>query len=141
MAVRPGFLYKNQRAGRFPPDIKLFRFLEDQDICPVFWLNKWRSLDDQSQLLFYNSRTGRPLSAGSISSILCSLIEEADPGRFPQGHDLRRYSTSLAWVRGTSPEQIARAVFWQSSTAFVQRYLLARLEDVPCSVVAGRPAV
>jgi len=141
MAVSPGFLYKNQRAGRCPPDIRVHPFPEDFRICPVYWATRWRDTSKKGGLLFHNSRNGNPLSSTTVSSLLCSLIEEADPGTLPQGHDLRRFSSSYAWVRGVLPADIARAVFWSSSSTFVSRYLIADLEDVPCSVVTGaRPS-
>jgi len=134
LAVIPSFLYKNQRMNRFPPEIRLKRFSEDPDLCPVTWLNLYRSQTPASGRLFKNSRTGNPLSSASISKCLCSLIEEADPGCFPRGHDIRRVGTSLAWIRGTSPEDICKAVFWASSSSFVKSYLVPVASSASCIV-------
>ena len=135
IAVRPGFLFKNQRQGRNPPNIIIRKFQEDEKICPVTWLKKYQRLTNNKVKLFTNTRTKRPLTAGSIASCLCSLIDEADPGKFPRGHDLRKFSTSLAWVRGVPTEEICKAAFWRSSTTFVRTYLMPEIEDVPCTAL------
>ena len=105
LCVAPGFLYKNQRLNRTPPDIQVIPLLEGPDsICPVNNLVSYLELSSPPSRgpLFLNSKTGRPLHAGSVSKLICELIEEADPGCFPQAHDVRRSITSIAWARGFS---------------------------------------
>ena len=140
MAVKPGFLYKNQREGKFPPDIKIRNLPENQKLCPVRALQKYlERIPGNDGPVFRNSKSGASLTAASISSILCRVIEEADPGRLPRGHDLRRVATSLAWVRGLSPNEVCQRAFWASSSAFVSRYLCPNIPDTQ-SVALGTRA-
>ena len=137
MAVKPGFLYKNQREGKFPPDIKIRKLPENPALCPVRALRKYlEKIPGPDGPVFRNSKSGAALTAASISSILCKIIEGADPGKLPRGHDLRRVATSLAWVRGLSPNEICQRAFWASSSAFVSRYLCPNVPDAQ-SVALG----
>ena len=125
MAVQPGFLFKNQRLGRAPPNITFPPLTRNLQICPVSTLRDYlQSSPASSGPLFLNTRTGRPIHSSSISRILCEVIEEADPGKLPKGHDLRRVSASLAWSRGVKPDEIVKRLFWASSSPFIKRYLV-----------------
>ena len=138
MAVKPGFIYKNQRAGRFPPNLYIKPLPEDPSLCPVTWLKNYmvaRGSEDGS--LFKNSVTGASLTAGSISHILARVINEADPEKVAKGHDVRKVATSLAWARGISPEEICRRTFWSSSNAFITKYLNAQVKNVQCVAVGS----
>ena len=124
MAVRPGFIYKNQTQSRTPPVIEFPRLPENLSLCPV------KNLEDYLKFhniingpLFRNSKTKAPLNAGSIAHILCKLIDEADPGKFPRAHDVRKRAASLAWARGVPITEICSRAFWASSTTFINRYL------------------
>ena len=124
LAVRPGFLYKNQKEGRTPPNIFIPSLPSDPALCPVRWLRRYvERFHKVSGSLFTNTRSGAALSAASIASLLCRTIDRADPGTLPRSHDIRRKATSLAWVWGVPPLEICRRGFWASSSAFIQRYL------------------
>ena len=73
--------------------------------------------------LFLNSTSKKPLNPATISKIIVELIDEADPGKFPRGHDVRRAATSLAWSRGLPMAEIMRRAFWADSNTFIQRYM------------------
>ena len=65
MAVSPGFLYKNQRVGRCPPDIEFEGLPEDPALCPVAWLRRYRGQESQREgRLFKNTKSGAPLLPG-----------------------------------------------------------------------------
>ena len=124
LAVKPGFLYKNQKEGRTPPNIFIPSLPSDPALCPVRWLRRYvERFHKVSGSLFTNTRSGAALSAASIASLLCRTIDRADPGTLPRSHDIRRKATSLAWVWGVPPLEICRRGFWASSSAFIQRYL------------------
>ena len=129
LCVAPGFLYKNQRLSRSPPDIQVIPLLEEgSSICPVNNLVDYLELTSPPNRgpLFLNSKTGRPLHPGSVSKLICELIEEADPGCFPQAHDVRRCITSIAWARGLDTADIAKRVFRRSISIFIERYLSSK---------------
>ena len=123
--VKPGFLYKNQRAGRCPPNIKIKSFMGGaKSICPVSTLKAYvtRSKGKRGPL-FRNSSNGNQLRPCTISKILCSVIEEAQPGCVPKAHDVRKAATSIAWTRGLEVKDIISRSFWSNSNTFIDRYL------------------
>ena len=132
LPVRPGFLFKNQRHGRTPPNIRIVPLAANSTVlCPVKNLFSYLSLSRITKgPLFRNSKSGKPLLKSSVSKLLCEVIEEADPGKFPKAHDLRRVATSLAWTRGLDPAEIAQRAFWRSSSIFIDRYLSSKTNVV-----------
>ena len=115
MAVAPGFLYKNQRAGRCPPDIEFASLPDNPALCPVRWLRRYLDLYPGTEgRLFVNSKSGSSLLPGTIAHLICKLIDQADPGKFPKAHDCRKLAASLAWTRGVSSEEICRRAFCES---------------------------
>lgn len=129
LPIRPGFLYKNQRLGRTPPPIEVHPLVSGpRALCPVRTLKKYLSLTGEvtSGPLFLNSRTNSPVLSSTVSKWICEVIEQADPGKFPRGHDTRRTSTSLAFARGPDPADIAKRAFWRSSSVFIDRYMSAQ---------------
>ena len=128
IAVRPGFLYKNQRLGRAPNNIVIVPLDQGPPaLCPVRSLASYLSLSSPKRgALFCNTKTEKPLTRASISKLLCSIIEEADPNKFPKSHDIRKVAASIAWTRGLNPEEITKRVFWRSSSVFIDRYLSSK---------------
>ena len=94
-------------------------------LCPVKNLAIYLRLTSKVSRgpLFLNSKTDLPIHKSTVSRLICSVIDEADPGKFPRVHDTRRVGTSIAWSRGLDPEEIIRRTFWRSSNIFVDRYL------------------
>ena len=128
LCVLPGFLYKNQRLNRTPPNIEVLPLRsEPRAICPVGNLIEFlKSSPIERGALFVNSKSNAPLHPSSFSRLLSELINEADPGTFPQAHDFLRVVTSIAWTRGLEPGEIAKSTFWRSTNIFIERYLSAR---------------
>ena len=126
--IKPGFLFKNQRLGRNPPNIVVASLTDgNNQWCPVKTLETYLRRSGRSRgPLFCNSKTNNPLKASTISHLLCSLINEADPGCFPKAHDVRKAATSLAWTRGLRMDEITKRAFWTSSNVFIDRYLHPR---------------
>lgn len=133
LPVRPGFLFKNQRRGRAPPNVVITSLRgSPRSLCPVWALGRYlRGSTRPGGSLFLHSQRQTPLRPPTVSATLCSVIEEADPGRLPRAHDVRRMAASLAWTRGLAPEDIVRRAFWRSSSTFIDTYL------VPVRPVAG----
>ena len=102
LPVQAGFRYKNQRFGRCPPDISIKSLVRGSNqICPVKTLIAYkRRTNIKEGKLLVNSRSTRPLHPSSIPHFICHLINEADPGKFPRAHDVRKTPASLAWLRG-----------------------------------------
>lgn len=123
LAVKPGFLYKNQTADRTPPPV-LIQPLPKNQLCPVANLKRYIKMTDATEgHLFIHPETERPLNRGQIARRICTLIKEADPSGIPQMHDLRRAAASIAWTRGIPPAQIVESAFWSRSDIFIKRYL------------------
>ena len=136
LPVKPGFIYKNQRHGRAPPNISFPSLRKGSNLCPVQSLKNYLQHSDKtSGALFLNSKTGKPLHPSSLSRILIEVIEEADPGTLPKGHDVRRMASSLAWGRGIPPAEIIKNLFWSSSSSFIKCYLFPATTS-PC-IAAG----
>ena len=138
MAVRPGFLYKNERMDRAPPNIS-FPALpghSSNGLCPVTALKKY--LQDTTPRnphasLFLNPSTGANLQRPVLSLWLCRTIEEFCPGSLPKVHDIRKQAASLAWTRGILPSQIVASAFWSSTNVFIDRYLNPKVSSsIPC---------
>ena len=126
LAVKPGFLYKNQKANRAPPNIEVVPLTEGPpSLCPVKNLALYLKLTSKVATgpLFLNSKTDAPIHKSTVSRLICAVIDEADPGKFPRVHDTRRVGTSIAWSRGLDPQEIIRRTFWRSSSIFIDRYL------------------
>lgn len=67
-----------------------------------------------------------PMDTSTISHILCSVMEDADPGFLPERRGLREAATSLAGVRRLNMQDIMKVPFWTSYTMFIDRYLYRR---------------
>ena len=126
LPVDPTFRYKNERENRTPPDICLIPLANgNPELCPVRTLFTFKErLDISTGKLLVNTRTKSPLKPSSISLLLCSLINEADPNKFPKGHDVRKVAASLAWTRGLPIDEIVRRCFWSRSSIFIRTYLV-----------------
>ena len=76
IAVRPGFLYKNQTMDRSPPNI-VIKALLDQNLspnrlCPVDSLRCWLALSDTwgVDAIFANPKSHKKLNRGAVSQLL-----------------------------------------------------------------------
>lgn len=130
IAVRPGFLYKNERINNIAPNITIPALTNNNKkphhLCPVNTLRLWldASKDYTGPQFFFNIRSGKPLKAPQLSQLLVSLINSSQPGTFPKAHDIRKIAASLAWTRGIKIEEIIKRAFWKSSNVFISRYLV-----------------
>ena len=145
LPVKLGFVFKNQRYNKAPPNISFTRLSEtekEHSLCPIYSLKQYieRTKDiAKDGALFVNPYNGKNLQRPSISLWICRLIEEVCPGSVPKGHDMRKQATSLAWVRGIAPDEIIKSAFWTSSNVFIKHYLNTEItDDIPCVALNSR---
>jgi len=144
LLVRSGFLYKNQSINRTPPPICFPSIDMQHPLCPALALQKY--LDSTSSqphqgAIFVHPASGRPLKAGRLSYWLWKAIETlATPSSRFGGHDVRKLSHSVAWLRGVPTDTIVKNGFWQSQNIFINNYCTSLL--VPSvTFVAGRTVI
>lgn len=129
LPTKPGFLFKNQRPNRSPPKIvmRALRSPNNDHLpwCPVASLKLWLTArpPSESDRVFIDPASAKPLNAGRVAVWLCRIIKKADPTAIPKGHDLRKVATSLAWARGLEVQELIDAAFWSSPNVFTQHYL------------------
>ena len=110
-------------------------------LCPVAALRRYidiTSNSNQDQLFVYPT-TDRPLTRLAISHILCELIELADPGSAPRGHDVRAMSATLSFLQHFSLERLRQEGQWASHDTFIRHYLRHEVDRVPCVTMSGLP--
>lgn len=141
--VRPGFLFKNQRLKRAPPNLELTALVDEEGLshalCPLRALTHVINLPTtQESTAVFAFLSGRPLSRASIASRLARVIKEANPDKIAKAHDLRKVAGSIAWTRGVSPQEIVNRGFWTSYNTFLERYLgPINLPGVPCCAMGS----
>ena len=144
LAPSPRFLAKNEREGRSLPPLVVRAWLVDgrpHDLCPVLALRRYLgALPEPQGRLFLWPDTRQPLTRVRISRMLCEVIEEADPGCAPRGHDVRSLSATLSFLRHCSLERLRVDGQWGSDYSFVHHYLDHSLRDVPCVTMSGPPS-
>jgi len=139
MAVRPGFLYKNETITRTAENVSFPALLlpdgSHHALCPVNALRKLleTTKTTKERSIFLHTKSGKPLRPPQISQLMCSTINTADPGKFPRGHDVRKMGSSLAWTRGLLVSTILHRAFWKTSNVFINKYLCTNIDnDVQC---------
>ena len=125
LPVRPGFIFKNQ--GQFhSPSVIEIPDLPGSSLCPMKaveqYLNVTRGTKEAS--LFLHPVSSRPLNAARVAFFLVKAIEWLLPGSLAKAHDVRRLSTTHAFVAGVSAESIVAAGSWRSTNTFTSRYLV-----------------
>ena len=135
IAVRPGFLYKNQTMDRSPPNI-VIKALLDQNLtpnrlCPVDSLRCWLALSDPWGIdaIFANPKSHKKMNRGAVSQLLVTTINRSQPGVLAKAHDVRKVSATFAWARGVPPHQIIQSMFWKSTSVFLDKYLVPLQTD------------
>ena len=145
LAPSPKFLAKNERLGHsLQPSTLRAWMLEDahHPLCPVGALRDYvRATSRRAPpRLFVWPDTLLPFSRIHISRLLCGVIEEADPGKAPRGHDVRALSASLSFLRHYSVDKVVQEGQWSSDRSFVTHYLDHYTGDVRCASMAGPPS-
>ena len=138
IAVRKGFLYKNQTMSRTPNNIVFPSLSEQISNCPVRALDLYlkKTYSYSLHRYFFNPKTHKPLNNSTLAYWLCKAIKMLVPGAMPRSHDVRKQAFSLSWARGTPLPTIVRQGFWQNQTPFINKYLNTVDSFRPC-VAAG----
>ena len=142
LQTKPGFLFKNQNSRHpTPPDITFPALPGNHTLCPVAALRYYQTKTQSGphdNLLFVHPSSGKPLQAGRMSFWLAKAIKIGDPDAIkPAGHDIRKFSHSIANFRQVKPTDILKNGFWHSPNVFVHKYLIScRPNSV--NFVAGR---
>ena len=141
----PRFLAKNERIQhRMKPSVIHAWLTGDthHPLRPVKALRDYLTATDSStsSALWPKPTSGIRLSSTELAKHLVCLIELADPLSNPKAHQVRKYSSTLAFFRSFDVEAVRVAGQWSSPVSFVQRYLLHHLTDVPCVAMGSTPA-
>ena len=65
---------------------------------------------------------------------MCKFIRMANPGVFPKSHDLRKYATSFAFLRGMDRSDLCSVVGWSSISVFKKHYL-KQIDEISSPVI------
>ena len=122
------FLHKNEKPGQRNPPI-LIKALINEDgsahtLCPVRTLKQYLEATHLLSVgpLFVN-KNNMPFSTRQISNLLCKLIKMSQKDVFPKEHDVRKMSTSLAFLAQFHVDEIVTRVGWSSGRVFRKHYL------------------
>ena len=148
----PDFLAKNQTPGSPSPTLiikPLLPFVCSEDpeanLCPVRALRRYRhftnSLRTSQRQLFisFNNNHNKDVSKTTIARWIRLVILKAyadackDRPLSPRAHELRAWSSSLAFQENWNLEEILSAAFWKSKNAFIDFYL----RDIAASAENG----
>ena len=102
-------------------------------------MDRSHSSDADSQVLFRDAATNRPLTSRGIADRLRGVIEAADPGHAPRAHDVRGVAASLAFLRTHSLDKVREGGQWSTASCFVARYLFQSVSDSPCVALGFLP--
>jgi len=144
LSVLPGFIYKNQSVDRCPPPISFPTLGGKHALCPAYHLKEYLKRTtswEHGNRVFLEPKSHKPLNAGRCSFWLAHALRSFgdSPGN-PSGHDIRRVSHSIAWMRNVSMEKIMRNGFWSTPNVFIRCY--QRTLSVPKKqFVAGRTVI
>ena len=75
-----------------------------------------------------------------VSELAASVIKEAHPGVVGKCHDIRKWASTLRFLRNCSLDDIAQTELGSSNNTFLSRYLAARLDipHLPCVALRAR---
>ena len=105
-------------------------------LCPVFALKKFIKASgnlrtEGSPLWIHNLNQLRPTSV-KLSRLICELVEIADPGKYPQGHDVRKFATTLAYIESGNTQTVTDLGQWASSFCVKYHYFLQVVKSTNC---------
>ena len=94
-------------------------------VCPVrclfMYIKAARSFP--SKFLFVNPRTGRHCSKFVLSQFIVRTVKWACPNSFPKSHDVRKLSSTRAFLSRMSMKAIIKRGSWKSGAVFANHYL------------------
>jgi integrase len=137
---RAGFLAKNQTLSWTPrpvflPDLALAMGRSEKPWCPVralkWYLKRTEGLRKQTRQLFISTTPPHgPAAKDTVSRWVTSVIRNAHKkhhdrltGSRVRAHDVRAHTSSWAFYKGSSIDDIINTVGWSSATTFQRVYL------------------
>ena len=144
LVPHPTFIAKNERVDHVLGPVVVPAWFSDGSphlLCPVAALREYVSSTpaDPSSPLWLWPDTLSPLKTSQVASVICKVIELADPGRSPTAHQVRSYASTLAFLRSCNIERVRLAGQWSSYSSFLSRYLSPLLQDSPCVAMSSLP--
>ena len=139
----PNFLAKNENPRSRRDPIFIPRLKEEDGgphpLCPVVHIERFllASASTKSVQLFVDPVSLGDLSVQKIRLWICKFIRWGDPGSFPLSHDLRKVSSTLAFLRSMSMEEICSVTGWASVRVFRKHYFKSISEVATKLVVVG----
>ena len=145
LKVHPNFIAKNERLHhRMKPMV--IPALKNGDVphclCPVVALKEYlraTGAEMEGKLWVWPS-SGKPCSPVNLAKVIVSIIEAADPGLAPTAHEVRKYASSLAFIRSMDLEEVQEAGQWSSCSTFISNYLNVQLQDTRCVAMGSVPS-
>ena len=122
---KDGFVVKNQSQFHAPSMLRI-PDLPDSPLCPVMAIKEYLA-DTQASSepgLFLHPVSGKTLNKGRLAYFLVKAIKWLLPNALPHAHDIRKLSTTHAFVAGMGPDKIMEAGSWRSTSTFAKRYLV-----------------
>ena len=86
---------------------------------------------DDSLLWIHKLIQFRPTSVNR-SKLICELVEIADPGKDPKGHDVRKFATTLAYIESGNTQTVTDLGQWASSFCLKYHYFLQVVKSTNC---------
>ena len=142
LAVHPSFLAKNERLHhRMKPVVIPALWSGDVPhvLCPVAALQKYVQATESEERLWIWPTSGKPCTPANLAKVIVSVIEAADPGSAPTAHQVRKYASSLAFLRSLDMEEVQEAGQWASCSSFITNYLNTQLQDTRCVAMGSLP--
>ena len=141
----PNFLAKNEDPASRRGPLFISNLFDAQGsahpLCPVVNLQKYLSLTSstRSWKLFVHPVTLSDITTHKLNLYLCKFIRLGNPGCFPKAHDLRKFATSMAFLRGLDKSDVCDLVGWSSINVFKKHYL-KQIEEIssPLIVLGSR---
>ena len=121
------FLAKNENPlERRGPHIIKPLINGDDTLCPVKSLEIYLTATCTSSCnhLFVHPINFGKWNRAGLSLAMVRLIREAQPDSFPRAHDVRKISTSLAFMRNMKIADITNSTGWKSTKVFLKHYLI-----------------
>ena len=137
--LKEGFVFKNQSQFNVPSMIRIPN-LPDSSLFPVAAIGKYLS-DTQASSepgLFLHPVSGKSLNAGTLAYFLVKAIKWLLPDALPHAHDVRKLSTTHAFVAGMGPDKIMQAGSWRSTSTFAKKYFVPIVTPSSGSAVLAR---
>ena len=137
----PSFLAKNESTQKRwnHKEIKVLKLQDGSisNLCPVTNLQRYLEMTKNfKEGDLFLSPKNKKLSVHGLSTLICSLILQADPSTKAKVHDVRKYAASYALAETMLMGNLISTMNWSSSAVFVKFYLT---QTVPLTRPASLP--